>query len=413
MSISEDQVQLFSKLISDLYDQILLGDLPEDSAYRGFLDRETPFGLNEQGYRVSYLGLLQQVFQLPNIAEKWSEDGIQELGHELLLNLAESKNKRSIPQDFTALARDWLEKIDIEFDRYFCYSVVSGLKVDNQIDIGNVTFLPLDTTIPEFTDELAKRFLKNLNEYRDCISFSEVNAEWRRASEIHRQETEISLNVLRYISSLIWHDQPTRHAYVEGHNPKRVSRTLVVSSEGAVSSVGTSEFGPHPIDLRDEMLPCAEFYGFSDIQALVKKSDPSELEQSFLTAVQWFGQATQELLPLVAFAKYYISIETALKKYSEHARSHLPRRLGTLIEPWDKSRLTTLEEDLNDFIDERNSVFHSGNPIKASPDELQWWSRIMSRQALHQLFQRMKREKWQTKDDIIKWVEDQHRKYLS
>ena len=99
MSISEDQVQLFSKLISDLYDQILLGDLPEDSAYRGFLDRETPFGLNEQGYRVSYLGLLQQVFQLPNIAEKWSEDGIQELGHELLLNLAESKNKRSIPQD--------------------------------------------------------------------------------------------------------------------------------------------------------------------------------------------------------------------------------------------------------------------------------------------------------------------------
>ena len=41
MSISEDQVQLFSKLISDLYDQILLGDLPEDSAYRGLMNKVT------------------------------------------------------------------------------------------------------------------------------------------------------------------------------------------------------------------------------------------------------------------------------------------------------------------------------------------------------------------------------------
>ena len=146
---------------------------------------------------------------------------------------------------------------------------------------------------------------------------------------------------------------------------------------------------------------------------MLSKSTPSELEQSFLIAVKWFGQATQELLPLVAFLKYYISIEAALKKHEEPAKSVLPRRLGVLIESWNRSRLDNLEDDLRDFIDERNAVFHSGSPIAASPEELQWQSRILSRQALHQVCQKLKKEHWQTKDDLISWVDYQYKNYLS
>lgn len=414
MSISEEQVNQFADLISDLYDQILLNDIPEDVSYRGFLDHETYFGLDEKGYRSSYIGLLQQVFQLPNIAEMWSEDGIQYLGHDLLIGLAESKNEGIAPSDFKPVARSWLEKIDIVFEQYACYLAVSGLQIDSPIEIGSVTFIPLDTNIPEFEDDfLANGFLKDQNSSRDCISTSDVSAELRRASEIHRQETEKSLNVIRYISSLIWHDQPTRHAYIEGYNPKRVSETLVVSSKGTVSSVGSSVFIPHPIDLKKDMLQYAEFYGLKDLQSWSKKATHSELEQSFLTAVQWFGQATQEFLPLVAFTKYYISIEAAMKKHGEHAKSVLPKRMGVLIESWNKARFDKFEDEIRDFIDERNSVFHTGHPVNASPDELQWRSRIFSRQALFQLFQKIKQENWQTKDDMITWVENQHSKFLT
>jgi hypothetical protein len=111
--------------------------------------------------------------------------------------------------------------------------------------------------------------------------------------------------------------------------------------------------------------------------------------------------------------KYYISIEAAVKKEGEHAKQVIPRRLGVLIEPWDKSRLAKLETDLLDFIDERNAVFHTGSPIASTPEHLQWDARILSRQALHQLRLRLRSEGWQTKDDLIAWATAQHAKCLS
>lgn len=413
MAISKDQVSEFAELISDLFDQIILDDVPDEPSYRGYLDRDTPFALDEQGYRISYLGLVQRVFQIPHISEMWSEDGVQELAHDLLLSLASLKNDQETSVDFDQISEDWLNKIDLEFEQYGCYSLVSGLIVDSPLKVGEVTFLPIGKTNKVLEGTLASRFLEQLNEHRDCISYSDVTAEWRRASQIHREKTEYSLNVVRFMASLIWHDQPTRHVYLEGHDPKQISDTLVVSSAGAVSSVGASEFTPLPIDLRDEMLPYAEFHDFDFVRNLLDDLSPNELVQSFLTAIQWFGRATQESLPLVAFIKFYIAIEAALKKPSESAKTVLPRRIGVLINPWDKTRLMKLEDDLRDFIDERNSVFHSGVPISSSPEVLQWDSRILSRQVLHQLRIRLKNEGWQSKDDLITWVDHQYTNYLS
>lgn len=413
MSSTGDNNAEFAKRIASLYDQIILDDIPEKPTYRGYLDRETEFALDDHGYRDTYIGLLQRVFAIPNISEMWSEDGVQELGHDLIVDLAQVKSQGTPSPDFTQIAQEWLERIHVEFEEFDCYGVVSGLVVSSPLSIGDVTFLPLADDIPDLEGMLGERFVKDLNSYRDSISHSNVTADWRRASEIHREKTEAALNVLRFIASLIWHDQPIRHVYVEGLEPKRVSDTLVISSEGAVSSVGASEFAPLPIELTDEMLPYAQFHGLSQIQSLLAEPAPTQIERSFLTAIQWFGRATQEPLPLVAFIKFYIAIEVVLKRPSESASSVLPTRIGVLISPWDKSRLATLEHDLRDFIDERNAVFHSGLPLSASPDVLRWDSRILSRQVLHQLRQRLASENWQSTEDLIAWVDDQYSKYLS
>lgn len=412
MSSTSDITADFAERIRSLHEQFILEDIPDRPSYRGYLDRDTQFALDYDGYRDSYIGLLQQVFALPNIAEMWSEDGIQELGHNLIVDLAKLKSQGTSSPDFTSIAQEWLDKIHVEFEEFGCYGVVSGLVVNSPLSVGDVTFLPAGDEIPDI-EGMADHFVEGLNSYRDSVSYSKVTAEWRRASQIHREKTEAALNVLRFMASLIWHDQPTRHVYVEGLEPKRISDTLVVSSKGAVSSVGASEFAPLPIELTDEMIPYAQFHGFPQIQSLVAKPSPTQIERSFLTAIQWFGRATQEPLPLVAFIKFYIAIEVVLKKPSESAGSVLPRRIGVLISPWDKSRLPTLETDLNGFIGERNSVFHSGRPLSMSPDELRWDSRILSRQVLHQLRQRLDSEKWQSTDDLIDWVHDQYRKYLS
>ena len=331
----------------------------------------------------------------------------------LIVSLASMKLDQDTSVDFEQISEDWLNKIDLDFEQYGCYSSVSGLVVDSPLKLGEVTFLPISNSDKKLEGELAKRFHKDLNEYRDCISYSEVTAEWRRASQIHRGKTECSLNVIRFMASLIWHDQPTRHVYLEGHDPKRISDSLVVSTKGDISSVGASEFTPHPIELTDEMMPYAQFYDFDFVRCLLDDPSPSELSKSFLTAIQWFGRATQETNPLVAFIKFYVAIEAALKKPSESAKTVLPRRIGVLINPWNNTRLSKLEDDLRDFIDERNSVFHSGAPISSSPEVLQWDSRTLSRQVLHQLRIRLKREGWKSKDDLLLWVDQQYSNYLS
>ena len=413
MTATEEQIHAIAEAIADLYRRLLLSDIPEEPSYRGYLDLETPFALDHDGYHISYVGLLRSVFQLPNIGEKWSEDGIQEQGHQLLLSLAETKKQGGESPDFHSVAHEWLGKFDVEVREHLCYTAVSGLSVHLPLEVGDVTFLPLDTQRPELKNEMASSLLEKLNSYRDCLSCSSVTAEWRRASQIHRQKTEQALNVVRFIASLVWHDQPIRHIYIAGQDPGRVSDSLVVASEGTVSWVGASEFTPLPVQINHETIQYVEFYGLKEIQALLQVSHPSEIEQSFLTAIQWYGQATQEFLPLVAFVKYYISIEVVLKKEREYARSVLPRRLGVLIDPWDGSRLPKLEDDLRGFVDERNAVFHSGMPISSTPEELAWDARVLARQALHQLRRRLRSEHWQTKDDLIAWSAAQHQKYLS
>ena len=211
----------------------------------------------------------------------------------------------------------------------------------------------------------------------------------------------------------MWHDQPTRHIYIASQDPARISESLVVTPKGLVSRVGASEFTPVPFGVDAEILQYANFYGLSELQALLRANAPVELHEALLTGIQWYGEATQDLLPLVAFVKYYISIETAIKKENENAKTALPRRLSVLIEPWDKTRQRSLESDLRGFIDERNAVFHSGTPLTSTPEELAWDGRILARQALHQLRVRIKSAHLATKDDLIGWVDAQLTKYLS
>jgi hypothetical protein len=412
MPIPDEFINTLSHSITDLYDQLVVKDVPEDALYLGYLNRETKFGLNEKGYRIAYIGIIRQIFALPEIGEKWSDDGLKELGHKLLLQLAEHKSKALPLPDFNSITRKWLDQVDIKFQKYICYLPVAGLSIEFPIEIGDVKFLPLDIDLPELKEELTNLHLRKLDSFRNCLSSSSVIAEWIRATEIHRQRTHTALNVLRYISSLVYHDQPTKHIYVAGRDPRRVSYTIIVNEDGKVGQVGASEFAPTPLRIDAEFMEYANFYGLGYILSLIDTLSPTEIEESFLTAIQWYGEATQELVPVISFVKYYVAIEAALKTEEERAKTVLPRRISVLLEPWSKGRQRKLEKDLGDMIDERNAVLHSGKPRHSNPEYLAWSGQIIARQVLHQLRLQIKDRTFQTKDDLIHWVEGQYSKYL-
>jgi hypothetical protein len=412
MKITQDEIDLFRTLIIDLYDHLFTKNIPDKAPYFGYLEIDKPFALDEHGYWSAYIGIIQKAFQLPSVDNTWSEEGLQGIVHDLLLDLAKKKENNQSDLDFNKIASEWLSKLDITFDQNTCYSIVAGLSVEHELEIGDVSFLPLDFDQPSLNDEFLK--LRNeLHPYRNCFACSNVTADIRRASEIHRQRTQISLNILRYIGSLIWHREPTHHIYLKSLDPKRISESLVVSSKGNISCIGASEFQPLPFRLDSETIPYANSYGLSEIQNILHEKTLSEIKQSLLTGIQWFGEATQELFPLVAFVKYYISIETAIKKESESAKSVLPKRMSVLIDPWGKKKNADLIKDIRGFVDERNSVFHSGIPVKYTAEGLAWDARILARQTLFQLYLRIRDNHIQTKDDLISWVNSQYSEYLA
>jgi hypothetical protein len=292
MPIADEFITTLSQLIADLYNQILVKDVPDDAPYLGYLDHETKFGLDEKGYRNCYQAIIRQIFSLAETGEKWSYEGIQELGHQLLLQLAENKYKLLPPLEFNAVTREWLAQIDVKFPQQVCYIPVTGMSIESPIEIAGVKFLPLTTKLPNLRDKLTRSYLKEFIPFRNCLSSSIVIAERRRAAEIHRQRTHIALNVLRYISSLVYHDQPTRHIYIVGREPSRVSYTITIDEKGAVGQVGASEFGPAPLQVNAEFLKFANFYGFEHILSLTNMPTPTEIEMAFLTAIQWYGEAT-------------------------------------------------------------------------------------------------------------------------
>lgn len=412
MPILQEQLNKVASIIEDLYNHILLSDIPEDAPYLGYLSREQPFALDHKGYYVSYAELLRFVFALEGIGEAWSEEGIQGKLHELLLSLAALRADEDSSPDFHRITQEWLDGIDIQFKENTCYVPVIGLLVDEPLVIGDVTFHPLESVRDQLQEGIYSSFFSDLHPIRDCIATAQIKAEQRRATEILRVRADQALNILRFIGSLVWHRQPPRHIYIAGQQPKRTSYAIAMGAGGNVAGIGETEYTPLPYKVDQGFLRRANFYGLSFLQSLVRSQSLSSLEQAFLTAVQWYGDAMQDLVPLFAFVKFYVSIETATKKSNERAKQVLPRRVSVLIESWDKQKQRRLEADISDLIDERNAVFHGGKPENYSSEYLAWFARVLAMQTLHHLRLKIESNGFQAKDDLITWVDQQFNEYL-
>ena len=413
MSFTVEDVRNAICLFHQLYEQLVVGVAPEDVSYLGYLDSDTPFALNGIAYYQTYAELVRLVFRIEGIGTKWSEKGVTQSLHERLVELAVRKKAGDKEIDFDHLAESWLSDLDVTFEEKDCYVPIRGLSVENELAIGKTVFHPLDKAKQVLEKKLIGGFFENLHPIRDCIATVKVAAEDERATEILRSEVDASLNILRYFGSLVWHSQPHRHINVAGQELHRVSHAVVVPPAGTVTEIGRTEYTPLLFTVDNQFMQYAEFYGFSFVRNLVQAQAVPPLHRSFLLAVQWYGHAVQELNDLYAFVKFYVAIETAIKRMQESAKTSIPRRLSVLIEPFMKTKQRSIMADLKDLVDERNAIFHSGAPENKSIEYLAWFARVMSMQCLHHLRIRIEKDGLETKEDLDAWVDHQYDKYLS
>ena len=406
----QEIIQNISGILIELFDSLIVIDIPTDASFLSYSDCGKPFGLDRNGYINIYARLFNYIINLKGIGDAWSEDGVTEIINNVLREFANKKiNGGNI--DNIKEANSIFDKVAIKFENQLCLIPVIGLSIDTQMEIGDVTIRNIENS-RELVSGKTFSFFDNLSSHKDSIATCYVQAEWRKATEFAREKSEYVLNILRFIGSLVWYNQPTRHIYIKGRDRSRFSYSLVINSKGFASRAVNSEFIVLPYKIDAEFLESAKFYGFDYYKKLINNSNISLIEKALTTAIQWYGDATQDLLPLNSFIKYYISIETVLKNENESGKSVVPRRLSVLLSPFDKAKQRKLEKDIEGLIDERNSIFHSGVPIIEKPDYLDWIGKILGRSVIHQVRLRIASEKLQTKDDLIDWIKIHYSKYL-
>jgi hypothetical protein len=408
MNTKDENLIKVTTLISRLFDHIVIGVLPQDSPYKGFLSLHESFGLDEQGYWEWYAELFKTVLGIPGVKEKWSEDGIRKKIQELLAQLATAKIQSTpVAQfsiDFSVIAESWIAKINVEFGENVCYVPVLGLALAEPLSMDDVTFWPLEAKKQELKDRVRPELFDRLHPYTSCIASFAVRAEPQKSIEVLNDRVDTTLNFLRYISSLIWQDEPAIQMYVAGTDPTKIASSVVVEQNGSVSMFNNSSFNPLPFVLNPMNFQIAKSFGIEHLQVILSKTVRSPLEDSLLTAIRWFGDACKDPSPLYSFLKYYVSLEVLLKKKTEGAMHTVPVRVSTLLEQFDLAKRKRFNASAQTVIRERNSIFHSGKPEKETIDYLVWIARRLARNTIHELRYRILSEGFQTKDDVIGWV---------
>ncbi|MBC8555281.1 MAG: hypothetical protein H8D23_37175 [Candidatus Brocadiales bacterium] len=283
MSFSSENHDIIEPLLAYIFTDIYFSDIQERAPYLSYLSAKNPFALTYKGFE-EYQELIRTVSSLQKISQYWSMQSIKEKVGDLIRQLAIQKDKNTDDLDFKQIGADWLESFDIDFEDQRCYLPVIGLAVDKQLQIGDVTFLPLETDIYPSDDPIAN-ISEKLDSYNSCFVHKTAKAEWIKAAEILRERAEMALNILRFFGSLVWWNHPTRHIYLAGKEPARVSYSLVIGPDERYGRMGHSEYTPISFHIDDEFLNLANHYGLNYVQSILKNT-PTPLEQDFLTALQ-------------------------------------------------------------------------------------------------------------------------------
>jgi len=388
-------------LVSRLYEHLHIGEPPEDALYSS-----VNFYLDEEGYQSLYFEVLRALYTISGITEIWSERALKDQLHWLLVKLAEAKevagNSDQTSINFSSLATIWLERFQSQFEKQNYYIPVTGLEVEKPLTIGSVTFWPWAEKLTEIEQQDPFHTYADLPAHSSCLVGVRIAAEAYKAVEIMRQRVEEALNVLRYLGALVWYNQPTRHIYLAGTEPGRVSYVLTWDGQGRIDRLGDSLYWPIPFQVDNTFLNRANNYGLRDLSAWIDNPEATPLQKLLVNSIQWFGDATQELAPLQAFMKYYVAMESLLKKGRENAKKVVPKRVACLLGERDREK-RQLEIEL--LIEERNEVFHRGSPKEDPPELLEWVGHQFARNMINKILPMASSYGFSTKEEFLCWVD--------
>lgn len=415
MTIKPSKVREIKSVVKDIYAKILVTTEYNDDSYNeNFVSQVSKDAFLILDYR-EFKRLHSTLLSIESIYNNWSIESLEREIANLVQTLGVYKSNNKEPF-FDETIKDWLSKIDIKFDENECFVPIIGLTLDRPIKLGRITFLPLEDAkvlLNRPNEYLVESFFKSLSPNHDCIATSRIKAESLKVNELTRLEVEKMLNVLRYLGSSVWWHENPRYIYLAGRVVKQQSYSLSIDSASNLSSLPDIRLRSRVFNINQEFIDFANhFDDLNHIQNLLNANDHNELEEAFLTAVQWYGDAIQDISPLFSFVKFYTAIETAILARDDRARDTLPLRASVLVAYLDKEKQRTTKGLMEDLIRERNNIVHSGKPNLKGAEELSWLTQKIARDIIRKVRDLINKENLESKDDLKIWVNKQYHKYL-
>ena len=360
-------------------------------------------------------------------SREYIETMVQELLNRLII-LAQSDSLEPTeltPARIEASLKQWLDSFEIPSEVATYYSLIGNLVLDTPIQIGRITFSPLnDETRQKIMSEFDRinALVKDKEETKSAarqhidgylqpnqrlsVAFGAISeAEPEHAQEMFQDRVREVLHALRFFGFFL---HPASHRALidlSGHtySGKNVFLRLVSDQQFNLAVQSTGFLFPY--ELTVDRLGHLKTIGLEIVQAIFSKQEDERtaLESSCINAIIWFSRALQDDVPDSRFLKLCVAMESLLLKRDDQPYRQVMAERVAFVLGGNLEGRQKIASDLKKIYDIRSAVSHEGRSRK-----LREWLGAAEFYAAHvvlRFIHLVQEQSWTTENDFIEWID--------
>ena len=359
---------------------------------------------------------INKILKFDDFTSKFSTKFIEKKLKTLFANLI-----KNVELDVERELKDMISELQDFKEYYEIYLSVDGLKTNTKVCLGRVELLPKDepylseieakksaiVTTLKATDK-DKQYYQNMlseeieKEFRNgCIAKVEVVAEPDRAYEIAKEETRRVIDLIRYSSKALYPIQEDIRVGLVGEHPQSYrqgfifSKTALHTRDDKVGSVSIFELDGNALTRMEQI-------GVFALSDALKKSQPTNFENTLIKTIHWFSVALTQDETGNAFLFLIISLESLFRVQSGNSIGGTVAESVAFLLSDNLEGRKKLIKLMREFYGKRSAVAHGGNKA-VSDSELYTLINLVGTSIMIAI---KKIEKFNSQKEFMSWIED-------
>lgn len=360
-------------------------------------------------------------------SRSYIESKVQELIGDLVAEAARADQDAGqlTDEQVRPVWRAWLEGFDVPSEVARHYTLVSGLVLEEPVEIGTVKLSPVDhgtrgamfaelglsegggpdreSWEQEIKEDINRDFPAGPGNV--IAQATVVEAEPIRARELFKERVKEALHVLAFFRCFIWPVGARVVVDLSGSSPAGGNVFLSGTPDGRVTQ--GYERSSLPFTLTKERWEHARMIGLSFVSELLSKprTDQSSFEASCINAIEWVSRGLQDDVADSRFLKFCIGMESLLlDKCDQPLGSTMGDRVAFLLGSTGDAR-ERISSQVKIIYGVRSDIAHQGRSEQL--EEQLGPAQFYAVHVVLVFLERMRELKWKGWDDFRQWCNQQ------